>query len=54
MNIEMIIMEVYSKNKIAQNLYKKMGFLKVGTIPNAIKQRSGYMDDIIMYKVLKK
>lgn len=54
MKFEMIELGVYGKNKIAQNLYDKMGFKVAGKIPKSVKSRKGYDDDIIMYKVLKK
>lgn len=53
-NINVIELGVYGRNKIAQGLYKKMGFKVVGRIPKCVKTRSGFDDDIIMYKVLKK
>ena len=54
MNIRIIELSVYGKNKIAQNLYKKLGFKIIGKIPKAVKIRNGFDDNIIMYKVLKK
>ena len=53
MKLEIIKLNVYSKNKIALNLYKKMGFIRAGKIPKGVKKKSGYMDNIIMYKVIK-
>jgi RimJ/RimL family protein N-acetyltransferase len=53
MKTEVLRLNVYHRNKIAQGLYKKMGFRYVGKIPNGRKRGRVYMDDIIMYKVLK-
>ncbi|MBI4167538.1 MAG: GNAT family N-acetyltransferase [Candidatus Aenigmarchaeota archaeon] len=53
-NIKLIELGVYGRNKIAQKLYKKMGFKVAGKIPKCVKTRKGFDDDIIMYKVLKK
>ncbi len=50
---EIIQLSVYSNNKIAQRVYKKLGFRYAGKIPKGIKHRSGYQDNIIMYKALK-
>jgi ribosomal protein S18 acetylase RimI-like enzyme len=53
MKLEMVQLSVYSKNKIAQGLYRKMGFSYCGKIPKGFKRGKNYMDNIIMYKVLK-
>ncbi len=50
---EIIRLHVYSPNKPAIALYKKLGFKNVGTIPKGIKHHGKYMDDIIMYKKIK-
>ncbi len=49
---EIIILHVYSKNKPAQKLYKKLGFKVAGSVPRGIKHHGKYMDDILMYKKL--
>jgi L-phenylalanine/L-methionine N-acetyltransferase len=54
MKIEIAKLSVFGKNKIAQGLYRKMGFRYAGKIPNGVKHGKIYMDDIMMYKVLKK
>ncbi|KUK66552.1 MAG: GCN5-related N-acetyltransferase [Parcubacteria bacterium 34_609] len=51
--LKIITLEVYSKNKIAQNLYKKMGFQKVGIIKKGIKYFDTYEDFVIMVKYIK-
>lgn len=44
---------VISTNKIAIELWKKLGFNIIGTIPNAYKhKRLGYVDSFIMHKML--
>lgn len=52
-DLKILELSVFGKNRIAQNLYKKMGFKVTGKIPHAVKIRKGYDDDILMYKVLK-
>ncbi len=51
--IKMIELDVYSGNKTALNMYRKLGFRKVGVLPKWIKHRTKTRDKIIMYKVLK-
>ncbi|MCL6417352.1 GNAT family N-acetyltransferase [Aestuariirhabdus sp. Z084] len=44
---------VVSTNEVAINLWKKLGFVIIGTIPNAyLHKRLGYVDSHIMYKAL--
>lgn len=53
MKLNMLELSVFGKNKIAQDLYKKMEFRVAGKFPKAIKLKKGFDDDVIMYKVLK-
>jgi len=54
MGMKIMVLSVHGKNKIAQNLYRKMGFNVSGKIPESIKIKKGYDTNITMYKVLKK
>jgi len=49
---KIIALDVYTKNKIAQSLYKKMGFQKVGTIKGGTQYYGKYEDIIIMAKYI--
>ena len=51
---KIVELSVYGRNKIAQSLYRKMGFKAGGKVPKAVKIRHGFDDDIKMFKVLKK
>lgn len=53
MKLEVLELDVFGKNKIAQKLYNKMGFTSIGEIPRSVKIKDGYDSDIIMYKVLR-
>ena len=45
---------VVSSNEIAVNLWKKLGYKIIGTIPNAYKHKKlGFVDSFIMHKQLK-
>ncbi len=48
--LRIITLEVFGQNKIAQNLYRKMGFIEYGKLPNSIKRRGQFDDAILMYK----
>ena len=48
-NLKMIELEVYEINEAAKNLYKKLGFTEVGTMPEAILYKGQYVGDTIMY-----
>ena len=50
---EQIELDVYADNERAQHLYKKMGFVECGRIPNAFKLPDGtYIDEILMVNTL--
>lgn len=50
---EQMELNVVSRNERAIALYEKMGFIRYGGIPNAVKHKDGtYDDDIIMVKML--
>ena len=48
--IKIINLECFSQNKIAQNLYRKMGFIEYGKLPNGLKRKGQFDDAIYMYK----
>lgn len=50
--LKIIVLECFADNFIARNLYKKMGFIEYGLLPNGIKRKSKYMDEVLMYKKL--
>jgi len=47
--LKMIILDVYSLNTTAQNLYKKLGFKDAGCLSKTILYRGQYIDEIKMY-----
>ncbi len=49
-NLKIIDLEVFGKNPIAQNLYKKMGFVEYGRLPKGLKRRGKFDDAILMYR----
>ncbi|HJY98606.1 MAG TPA: GNAT family N-acetyltransferase [Patescibacteria group bacterium] len=48
--LRMITLEVYSTNDIAKDLYKKLGFIEYGLLPNGIVRDGRFEDAILMYK----
>jgi RimJ/RimL family protein N-acetyltransferase len=49
-NLKIVTLDVYAKNFIGQNLYKKMGFIECGRLPNGAKYKGKFDDIISMYK----
>jgi ribosomal protein S18 acetylase RimI-like enzyme len=49
---KIIRLSVFSTNKIAQNLYKKMGFKIVAKVPKQFQYKGKLVDEIIMIKKL--
>ena len=52
-DLRIIDLEVFGKNIIGKNLYKKLGFIEYGRLPNALKRKGEYDDAILMYKKVK-
>ena len=50
--LKIVTLDVYAKNKIAQSLYNKLGFKKVGKIKGGVKYYGKYEDSIIMVKYI--
>jgi RimJ/RimL family protein N-acetyltransferase len=47
--IEMLTLDVYSENEKAIKMYEKLGFKKAGVIPNGLKYKNRYLDEVKMY-----
>jgi putative acetyltransferase len=52
LKIKIARLSVYSENKPAQALYKKLGFKKVAMIPKQVQYKGRLIDEIIMLKYL--
>jgi len=51
--LKIIKLEVFSNNPIAPNLYKKMGFIEYGRLPEGAKHCNNFIDELLMYKRVK-
>lgn len=49
-DIKIVTLEVFSTNDIAKGLYKKLGFIEYGMLPNGITRGGKFEDAILMYK----
>ncbi|MGI0141110.1 MAG: GNAT family N-acetyltransferase [Candidatus Micrarchaeales archaeon] len=49
---EMLRLSVFATND-AKKLYKKVGFVEFGVLPNGLKRRRTYIDNVFMYLNLK-
>ncbi|HNY35779.1 MAG TPA: GNAT family protein [Candidatus Pacearchaeota archaeon] len=52
LKVKIVTLYAYSKNKVAINLYKKMGFKKLGTIKKGASHYGKLMDKDIMVKYI--
>jgi ribosomal protein S18 acetylase RimI-like enzyme len=52
-DLEIVILEVYSKNTIAKRVYERFGFIEYGLLPNGISRNNTFEDAILMYKNIK-
>jgi RimJ/RimL family protein N-acetyltransferase len=50
--LHMVVLQVFGINTVAIELYKSLGFVECGRVPNAIKHRDMYTDEVLMYKNL--
>ena len=50
--IRTAILHVFSDNEIACELYKKMGFVEYGRLPDGLWRKNHFSDDIYLYKQL--
>ena len=48
--LKIITLEMFGNNKIAEKLYRKMGFIKYGNLPKGIIYRGTPVDHIYMFK----
>ncbi|MGC8557661.1 MAG: GNAT family N-acetyltransferase [Nitrososphaeria archaeon] len=49
---EIIILSVFSNNLRAIHLYRSLGFIEYGFLPQAYKRGNTYYDEVLMYKPL--
>ena len=52
-DLKIIKLECFASNPIAPNLYKKMGFIEYGRLPSGLKRQGGFVDEVLMYKLVK-
>ncbi len=50
--LRVVTLEVYAINELAIKMYEKLGFQKYGTLPQGIKYKGEYVDEVFMYKKL--
>jgi RimJ/RimL family protein N-acetyltransferase len=48
--LKIITLEVFSTNEIARNMYKKVGFIEYGLLPEGITRNGKFEDGVLMYK----
>lgn len=51
--LEILLLQVYAENESGLALYRKLGFVENGRIPNFFKQNGRYHDEISMHLQLK-
>jgi RimJ/RimL family protein N-acetyltransferase len=51
--LEILFLQVYADNQAGLALYRKMGFVEHGRVPNFFKQNGRYHDEISMHVILK-
>lgn len=46
--MKVLILDVFDTNKVAKELYKKIGFKEAGKIPKGIRKKGKYIDLVKM------
>jgi RimJ/RimL family protein N-acetyltransferase len=52
-DLKILVLGCFSNNSSALKMYKKFGFINYGVLPNGIKHKGQYIDDICMYKFIR-
>ena len=52
--LQIITLTVFANNPVAKQLYEKMGFITYGLLPNGLKHKGVFVDNIYMYKSIAK
>ncbi len=52
LKLKIITLTCFSVNDVAMGLYKKLGFETFGTLPEGLKYKDNYINEIYMYKKL--
>lgn len=52
-NLKIIELEVFGNNPIANDLYKKLGFVEHGRLPGGINHQGKFVDAVLMYEKVK-
>lgn len=52
--LKIIRLGVFKNNPVAENMYKKKGFVQYGNLPNGLLHRGEYVDHVYMYKQVGK
>lgn len=53
LDLKIVTLEVYATNEVAQNLYKKLGFVKYGKLPSGVMRNGAFEDRLMMYKNIR-
>jgi RimJ/RimL family protein N-acetyltransferase len=48
--LRIIILECFNQNLVGRNLYKKLGFIEYGRLPQGLKRQGQFDDAVYMYK----
>ncbi len=50
LKLKILHLEVYVENKVAENLYKKMGYVEFGMLPGSIEYKGNMLDEKYLFK----
>lgn len=51
--LKIIVLDCFTNNEVALNLYKSLGFIEYGRLPQGLNHRGSFVDEVSMYKMVK-
>lgn len=51
--LQLVVLQVYENNAVGKALYKQLGFVEYGTLPQGIKHQEKFVDSVLLYKKVK-
>ena len=51
--LKIVVLDCFANNDIALSLYKSLGFIEYGRLPDGLNYRDSLVDEVCMYKMVK-
>ena len=51
--LKIVVLDCFTNNDVAQKLYRSLGFIEYGRLPQGLNYRGTLVDEVMMYKMVK-